>query len=38
MIKLKRPIKENEAEALEFKQEFIDNGEKTWFSSLSNKP
>ena len=29
MIKLKRPIKENEAEALEFKQEFIDNGEKT---------
>ena len=29
MIKLKRPIKENEAEALEFKQEFIDNGEQT---------
>ena len=29
MIKLKRPIKENEAEALAFKQEFIDNGEQT---------
>ena len=29
MIKLKRPIKENEAEALEFKQEFIDNREQT---------
>ena len=29
MIKLERPIKENEAEALEFKQEFIDNGEQT---------
>ena len=29
MITLKRPIKENEAEALEFKQEFIDNGEQT---------
>ena len=29
MIKLKRPIKENEAEALVFKQEFIDNGEQT---------
>ena len=29
MIKLKRPIKEYEAEALEFKQEFIDNGEQT---------
>ena len=29
MIKLKRPIKENEAEALAFKKEFIDNGEQT---------
>ena len=29
MIKLERPIKENEAEALAFKQEFIDNGEQT---------
>ena len=29
MIKLKRPIKEYEAEALAFKQEFIDNGEQT---------
>ena len=29
MIKLKRPIKETEAEALAFKQEFIDNGEQT---------
>ena len=29
MIKLKRPIKENEAEALAFIQEFIDNGEQT---------
>ncbi len=29
MIKLERPIKENEAEALEFKKEFIDNGEQT---------
>lgn len=29
MITLKRPIKENEAEALAFKQEFIDNGEQT---------
>ena len=29
MIKLKRPIKEYEAEALDFKQEFIDNGETT---------
>ena len=29
MITLKRPIKEYEAEALEFKQEFIDNGEQT---------
>ncbi len=29
MITLKRPIKENEAEALEFKQEFIDNREQT---------
>ena len=29
MITLKRPIKENEAEALEFKKEFIDNGEQT---------
>ena len=29
MIKLKRPIKENEAEALAFKQEFIGNGEQT---------
>ena len=29
MIKLKRPIKEYEAEALAFKKEFIDNGEQT---------
>lgn len=29
MITLKRPIKENEAEALAFKKEFIDNGEQT---------
>ena len=29
MIKLERPIKENEAEALAFKKEFIDNGEQT---------
>ena len=29
MIKLKRPIKEYEAEALDFKQEFIDSGETT---------
>ena len=29
MITLKRPIKEYEAEALAFKQEFIDNGEQT---------
>ena len=29
MIRLKRPIKENEAEALAFKQEFIDKGEQT---------
>ena len=29
MIKLERPIKEYEAEALAFKQEFIDNGEQT---------
>ena len=29
MITLKRPIKENEAEALAFKQEFIDKGEQT---------
>ena len=29
MITLKRPIKEYEADALEFKQEFIDNGEQT---------
>ena len=29
MIKLERPIKENEAEALAFKNEFIDNGEQT---------
>ena len=29
MIKLKRPIKENEAEAIAFKREFIDNGEQT---------
>lgn len=29
MIKLKRPIKEYEAEALDFKREFIDSGETT---------
>ena len=29
MIKLERPIKEYEAEALAFKKEFIDNGEQT---------
>ena len=29
MIKLERPIKENEAEALALKKEFIDNGEQT---------
>ena len=29
MITLKRSIKENEAEALAFKKEFIDNGEQT---------
>ena len=29
MITLKSPIKENEAEALAFKKEFIDNGEQT---------
>ena len=29
MIKLKRPVKEYENEALAFKQEFIDNGENT---------
>jgi predicted acetyltransferase len=29
MIKLKRPVKEHENEALAFKQEFIDNGENT---------
>ena len=29
MIKLVRPAKEHEKEALEFKQEFFDNGEKT---------
>ena len=29
MIKLKRPIKEYESEALAFKKEFIDNGEQT---------
>ena len=29
MIKLKRPIKENEADALAFKKEFIDIGEQT---------
>jgi predicted acetyltransferase len=29
MITLRRPVKENESEALAFKQEFIDNGETT---------
>lgn len=29
MIKLKRPVKEHENEALAFKQEFFDNGENT---------